>query len=58
MEVSYKNSACDFAGGTVIHIAAAFSGLTAILYLGKRQEHNKNNQALSNMGLVGIGVHF
>ena len=48
----------DFAGGTVVHIAAAFSGLAAILYLGKRQEHNKNNQAPSNMRLVGIGAPF
>ena len=46
----------DFAGGTVIHISSAFSGLAAILYLGKRIEHDKENQKPSNMGLVGIGA--
>ncbi|MBO8441939.1 MAG: ammonium transporter [Firmicutes bacterium] len=40
----------DFAEGTVVHIVAAFSGLAAILYLGKKQEHNKNNQATSKHG--------
>lgn len=46
----------DFAGGTVIHVAAAFSGLVAVWYLGKRAEHNKSKQKPSNMGLVAIGA--
>lgn len=46
----------DFAGGTVIHVSAAFSGLAAILYLGKRAEHKKEKQKPFNLGLVGIGA--
>ncbi len=46
----------DFAGGTVIHVSAAFTGLAAILYLGKRIEHNKNRQKPFNLGLVAVGA--
>ena len=46
----------DFAGGTVIHVSAAFSGLADILYFGKRAEHNKEQQKPFNMGLIAIGA--
>ena len=45
----------DFAGGTVIHITAAFSGLVALWYLGKRADGTKKDKP-SNLGLVGIGA--
>lgn len=43
----------DFAGGAVIHATAGFSGLAAILILGKRKVMSKKGP--SNLGLVGIG---
>ncbi|MGL5649585.1 MAG: ammonium transporter [Clostridium sp.] len=43
----------DFAGGTVIHATAGFSGLAAILVLGKRKD--KSSKGPFNLGLVAIG---
>lgn len=53
-----KNGALDFAGGTVVHIAAGFSGLAAILVLRKRlgyPEHamHPNSMVLT---LAGAGI--
>lgn len=46
----------DFAGGTVIHITSAFSGLMAILYLGRRADYDECPRPhASNLGLVSIG---
>ena len=45
----------DFAGGTVIHITAAFSGLVALWFLGKRADGLKGDKP-SNLGLVGVGA--
>lgn len=45
----------DFAGGTVIHITAAFSGLVAIWFLGKRADGKKTDKP-SNLGLIGVGA--
>ncbi|EDT14806.1 ammonium transporter [Clostridium perfringens] len=42
----------DFAGGTVIHATSAFSGLAAVLILGKREINDKKP---FNLGLVSIG---
>ncbi|MDK0709584.1 ammonium transporter [Clostridium perfringens] len=43
----------DFAGGTVIHATSAFSGLAAVLILGKREIDDKKP---FNLGLVSIGA--
>ncbi|WP_297631986.1 ammonium transporter [uncultured Clostridium sp.] len=43
----------DFAGGTVIHATAGFSGLAAILVLGKRK--HISGKGPFNLGLVAIG---
>jgi ammonium transporter len=57
-----KNGALDFAGGTVVHIAAGFSGLAAILVLRKRigfPEHamhpNSMVLTLSGAGILWFG---
>lgn len=44
----------DFAGGTVIHISAAFSGLSALWVLGKRKVISEKGPF--NLGLVSIGA--
>ncbi|WP_297597710.1 ammonium transporter [uncultured Cetobacterium sp.] len=44
----------DFAGGTVIHVSAAFSGLGALWVLGKRKVIT--DKGPFNMGLVSIGA--
>ncbi|MBC2852194.1 ammonium transporter [Cetobacterium sp. 8H] len=44
----------DFAGGTVIHVSAAFSGLGALWVLGKRKVITEKGPF--NMGLTGIGA--
>nr|WP_040413605.1 ammonium transporter [Clostridium thermobutyricum] len=44
----------DFAGGTVIHATAGFSGLAAIFILGKRKVIS--GKAPFNLGLVAIGT--
>lgn len=47
----------DFAGGTVIHITAAFSGLMAIWYFGRRKDYDECPEPEpSNLGLVAIGA--
>lgn len=43
----------DFAGGTVIHVSAAFSGLGALFVLGKRKIISK--KAPFNLGWVALG---
>ena len=43
----------DYAGGTVIHVSAAFGALAAILFLGKRAVMPKRNFGNINMMLVG-----
>src|SRR5205823_12685639 len=57
-----KMGALDFAGGTVVHIAAGFSGLAAILVLRKRlgyPEHavhpNSMVLTLTGAGLLWFG---
>lgn len=46
----------DFAGGTVIHITSAFSGLMAIIYFGRRPDYDECQAPhASNLGLVAIG---
>jgi Amt family ammonium transporter len=56
------NGAIDFAGGTVVHIAAGISGLVAALYLGARRGYpstamNPNNLVMTLMGagLLWVG---
>lgn len=44
----------DFAGGTVIHVASAFSGLAALWVLGPRQVNT--GKGPFSMGLVAIGA--
>lgn len=44
----------DFAGGTVIHVSAAFSGLGALWVLGKRKVIT--GKGPFNMGLVAVGA--
>ncbi|WP_246173730.1 ammonium transporter [Limnoglobus roseus] len=52
------NGAIDFAGGTVVHIAAGFSGLAAILLLRKRIGYGKHPMHPSSMifTLLGAGM--
>lgn len=44
----------DFAGGTVIHVSAAFSGLAALWVLGPRKV--KTEKGPFNMGLMAVGA--
>lgn len=39
----------DFAGGTVVHITAGFSGLTAAVIIGPRYNYGRENMAPSNL---------
>ena len=50
------NGAIDFAGGTVVHIAAGFSGLAAVLLLRKRNGYGKQTFHPSNMTLTLLGA--
>lgn len=54
----YQMGAIDFAGGTVVHISAGFSGLVAVLYLGSRRGHPKTAMPPSNlvMTITGAGL--
>jgi Amt family ammonium transporter len=47
--------AIDFAGGTVVHISAGFSGLVAALYLGARRGYPRTTISPSNMVMTMIG---
>jgi ammonium transporter, Amt family len=51
-----KACALDFAGGTVVHIAAGFSGLAAILLLRKRQGYGKHPIHPNNIVLTLLGA--
>ncbi|MDB5311688.1 MAG: ammonium transporter [Gemmataceae bacterium] len=50
------NGAIDFAGGTVVHIAAGFSGLAAVLLLRKRIGYGKHTFHPNSMVLTLIGA--
>lgn len=50
------NGAIDFAGGTVVHIAAGFSGLAAVLLLRKRFGYGKQAFHPSSMVLTLLGA--
>jgi ammonium transporter len=52
------NGAIDFAGGTVVHIAAGFSGLAAVLLLRKRVGYGKHTFHPNSMvfTLLGAGL--
>jgi ammonium transporter len=50
------NGAIDFAGGTVVHIAAGFSGLAAILVLRKRIGYGKQTFHPNSMVLTLLGA--
>ncbi|HXD84861.1 MAG TPA: ammonium transporter [Urbifossiella sp.] len=52
------NGAIDFAGGTVVHIAAGFSGLAAVLLLRKRVGYGKHPFHPNSMvfTLLGAGL--
>ena len=50
------NGAIDFAGGTVVHIAAGFSGLAAILLLRKRVGYGKQTFHPNSMVLTLLGA--
>ena len=50
------NGAIDFAGGTVVHIAAGFSGLAAVLFLRKRIGYGKQSFHPNSMVLTLLGA--
>jgi Amt family ammonium transporter len=50
------NGAIDFAGGTVVHISAGFSGLVAAIYLGARKGFPRTAMPPSNMAMTMIGA--
>ncbi len=50
------NGAIDFAGGTVVHIAAGFSGLAAVLLLRKRVGYGKQTFHPNSMVLTLLGA--
>lgn len=50
------NGAIDFAGGTVVHIAAGFSGLAAVLVLRKRIGYGKTTFHPNSMVLTLLGA--
>ncbi|MFO0936494.1 MAG: ammonium transporter [Gemmataceae bacterium] len=50
------NGAIDFAGGTVVHIAAGFSGLAAVLLLRKRIGYGKQAFHPNSMVLTLLGA--
>ncbi|MFY7954433.1 MAG: ammonium transporter, partial [Armatimonadaceae bacterium] len=51
-----KNGAIDFAGGTVVHIAAGASGLAAVLLLRKRVGYGKQTFHPNSMILTLLGA--
>jgi ammonium transporter len=51
-----SSGALDFAGGTVVHIAAGVSGLTAVLLLKKRSGYGKQVFHPNNMVLTLLGA--
>ena len=51
-----KMGALDFAGGTVVHIAAGFSGLAAVLLLKKRIGYQKTTFHPNSMVLTLLGA--
>jgi Amt family ammonium transporter len=51
-----KQGAIDFAGGTVVHIAAGFSALAAILLLRKRRGYPEHAMHPSSMVLTLLGA--
>lgn len=51
-----KNGAIDFAGGTVVHIAAGASGLAAVLLLRKRTGYGKQTFHPNSMILTLLGA--
>ncbi len=51
-----KEGAIDFAGGTVVHIAAGFSGLAAVLLLRKRIGYGKQTFHPNSMILTLLGA--
>jgi len=52
----YKLGAIDFAGGTVVHISAGFSGLIAALYLGARRGYPSTAMHPNNLVMTMIGA--
>lgn len=50
------NGAIDFAGGTVVHIAAGFSGLAAVLWMRKRVGYGKQTFHPNSMVLTLLGA--
>jgi ammonium transporter len=50
------NGAIDFAGGTVVHIAAGFSGLAAVLVLRKRIGYGKQTFHPNSMVITLLGA--
>ena len=50
------NGAIDFAGGTVVHIAAGFSGLAAVLLLRRRIGYGKQTFHPNSMVLTLLGA--
>jgi ammonium transporter len=51
-----KMGAIDFAGGTVVHVAAGFSGLAAILVLAKRRGYPEHAIHPNSMVLTLLGA--
>jgi Amt family ammonium transporter len=52
----FEMGAIDFAGGTVVHIAAGISGLVAALYLGARRGYPRTAMHPNNLVMVMMGV--
>jgi Amt family ammonium transporter len=48
--------ALDFAGGTVVHVAAGFSALAIAMVIGKRIGYGKDNMEPSNIPIVVLGA--
>jgi ammonium transporter len=53
-----KMGALDFAGGTVVHIAAGLSGLAAILVLRKREGYPEHAMHPNSMVITLLGAGF
>jgi ammonium transporter, Amt family len=52
----FKMGAIDFAGGTVVHITAGFSGLVAAIYLGSRKGFPTMSMRPNNLVMTMIGA--
>jgi len=50
------SGAIDFAGGTVVHISAGFSGLIAALYIGRRRGFPATSMPPSNLVMTMMGA--